>query len=175
MIKMFSTQLTGIFKRLQEKQEFAIEDGARLLAQASAGEGNIFIYGKAEMAAVPFEAVEGAEPLLSAKIFNNGSLEELTDADRVLIIARKSDDEDAVGIAEALVGKRIPFVAVSTAVPEAAEELSLLADVHIDLGMKKGLLPDEHGNRVGMPTSIAALFVYFALKFTVEEILEEYA
>lgn len=49
-----------------------------------------------------------------------------------------------------------------------------MADVHIDLRLKKGLLPDELGNRVGYPTSLVALYIYFGLKFTIEEILEEY-
>ncbi|MBR3379532.1 MAG: DUF2529 family protein, partial [Bacillus sp. (in: Bacteria)] len=34
MLKIFTTQLSGIFSRIGEKQAEAIEDGARLLAQA---------------------------------------------------------------------------------------------------------------------------------------------
>lgn len=52
MLKMFSTQLTGLFNRLQEKEDFSIEDGARLLAQAAAGEGTVYIFGIKEMQAV---------------------------------------------------------------------------------------------------------------------------
>ncbi|MFL6556676.1 MAG: DUF2529 family protein, partial [Bacillus sp. (in: firmicutes)] len=33
MLKMFTTQLTGMFKRIEEKEEYSFEDGARLLAQ----------------------------------------------------------------------------------------------------------------------------------------------
>jgi hypothetical protein len=32
-MKMFTTQLTGLFKRIEEKEEFSFEDGARLLAR----------------------------------------------------------------------------------------------------------------------------------------------
>jgi hypothetical protein len=53
-------------------------------------------------------------------------------------------------------------------------ELSELADVHIPLQLTKGLLPDDFGNRYGYPSSMAALFVYHGLKFTIDEILAEY-
>ena len=34
MLKMFTTQLSGLFNRIFDKEELSIEDGARLLAQA---------------------------------------------------------------------------------------------------------------------------------------------
>lgn len=174
MLKMFSTQLAGLFKRLQEKEEFSIEDGARLLAQAAAGQGSIYIFGKNEMSAIGHEAVFGAEPLSSAKILTEDA-EETEPADRVLIASRYADDAGAVKLAHKLREKGIPFVAISTVRPEmSGSGLDSLADVHIDLGLTKGLLPDETGNRVGFPASIAALFIYYGLKFTIEEILEEY-
>lgn len=173
MLKMFSTQLTGLFNRLQEKEEFSMEDAARLLAQAAAGQGTIYIFGTKEMQAVGLEAVYGEEPLQSAAILTEEV--ELGAADRVLIISRYADDEEAVQVARNLQEKGIPLVAISTIRGENdGEGLQNLADVHIDLRIKKGLLPDESGNRVGFPTSIAALYIYFGLKFTIEEILEEY-
>lgn len=173
MLKMFSTQLTGLFNRLLEKEEFSIEDGARLIAQAAAGEGKVYLFSTGEMKAVELEAVYGEEPLPAAAILNEET--ELRSTDRVLVVSRYSDDEDAVRVAHDLQEKGIPFVAISTVRNESeAESLNTLADVHIDLRIKKGLLPDESGNRVGFPTSMAALYVYFGLKFTIEEILEEY-
>jgi hypothetical protein len=169
MLKMFTTQLTGLFKRIEEKEEYSFEDGARLLAQAP----SIYIFATKEMKAVVFEALEGAEPLTGANVLTPEGLAELTDSDRVLIFSRYSRDEAALEVAAQLHEKAIPFVAVSTAVPEG-EKLLALADVHIDLRLPKGLLPDDLGNRYGYPSSMAALFVYFGLKFTIEEILAEY-
>lgn len=166
MLKMFTTQLTGMFKRIEEKEEYSFEDGARLLAQ-----GPIYIFATKEMKAVAYEALEGAEPLAGVKVFER--LEDLTDSDRVLIFSRYASDEDAIEVAAQLHEKAIPFVAVSTAVPEGGK-LQELADLHIDLRLTKGLLPDDFGNRYGYPSSMAALFVYFGLKFTIEEILAEY-
>lgn len=174
MLKMFSTQLSGLFNRIQDKEEFSIEDGARLLAQAAVGEGSIYICGLKEMAAVEAEATEGAEPLISAKKWT--ALDEIQETDRVLLLSRFSRDKEAVEIARTLSEKNIPFVAVSTAVEKDSDggDLTSLADIHIDLRLAKGLLPDEEGGRFGYPSSIAALFVYFGLKFTIDEMIAEY-
>ncbi|WP_462410212.1 DUF2529 domain-containing protein [Neobacillus sp. Marseille-QA0830] len=172
MLKMFSTQLTGLFKRIAENEEFSFEDGARLLAQAASGDGSIYIFAAKEMKAVPAEATEGAEPLGSAKELTSETLSELTDADRVLLFTRNSDDVEAIMVAESLVEKNIPFVVVSTNVEDG--RLAEIADVHIDLRLTKGLLPDETGGRFGYPSSMAGLFVYYGLKFTIDEILAEY-
>ena len=174
MIKMFTTQLTGLFKRISEKEEFSFEDGARLLAQAPAGDGAIYIYGTKEMKAVELEALEGAEPFIHAKRLTDADLTEVTDADRVLLFSRTSEDEAALKLARLLHEKNIAFVAVSTSIEGSEDSLAEIADVHIDLRLTKGLLPDDLGNRFGLPTSMAALFVYYCLKFTIEEIIAEF-
>jgi hypothetical protein len=166
LLKMFTTQLTGLFKKINEKEEFSFEDGSRLLAQGQ----TIYLLGYREMKAVEFEALEGAEPLKGAKILTN--LDEVTSADRVLLFTRTSADEEAVELAQELQDKGVPFVAVSTIVPDG--KLADFADVHIHLQLTKGLLPDDFGNRYGYPASMAALFVYYGLKFTIDEILAEY-
>lgn len=175
MLKMFTTQLMGIFKKIAEKEEFSFEDGARLLAQAPAGDGSIYIWGSQEMKAVEYEALEGAETLRSAKVLQlDADSNGLTDADRVLLFSRFSNDRAALELAHMLREKMIPFVAVSTVTEPSDEDVSQFADVHIDLRLTKGLLPDEVGNRYGYPAGMAALFVYHGLKFTIDEILAEY-
>ena len=176
MLKMFSTQLSGLFKRLQEKEEFSIEDGARLLAQAAAGEGIIYLYGAGEMGAIPLEAIHGVEPLKGATLLQLEQASEVTSADRVLIVTRHSNDREAVELAQKLSNSGHSFVGVSTAVPNegGSPGLDTLADVHIDLKITKGMLPDDFGNRFGQPTSMAALFIYYGLKFTIDEIMAEY-
>jgi hypothetical protein len=169
LLKMFTTQLTGLFKRIEEKEEFSIEDGARLLAQAPVGDGTIYIFGTNEMKGVAHEALDGAEPFTGAKIFTD--MNELTIADRVLLFTRTSSDQEAIDLALQLQEKEVPFVAVST---DNDGQLADLADAHINLRLTKALLPDDYGNRYGYPSLMAALFVYYGLKFTVDEILAEY-
>lgn len=171
MLKMFTTQLTGVLQRINEQEELVIEDGARLLAQAASGQGNIYIMGFNETKSVELEALHGAEPLTSAK--QASDLSQLTEADRVLLVSRSSTDPEAVALAEQLIIHGIPFVAIAGASSAEESSLQTLADVFIDTKITRGLIPDDHGNRVIFPSSLASLYIYFALKFNIDEILEE--
>ncbi len=172
MLKMFSTQLTGLFNRINEKEAFSIEDGARLLAQATVGEGTIYIKGVKEMQAVTALAFEGPEPLAGSKILDQQ--DELLETDRALIITRFSNDPEAILLAKKLVEQGTPFVAISGKVQTDEEDLSSLADVHIHSGVLKGLIPGEDFERVGFASSMAATYIYYGLKFTIDEILADY-
>jgi hypothetical protein len=173
MLKMFSTQLTGLFKRIQDKEEFAFEDAARLIAQAAVSEGSIFLFGHLEMEAIVLEATVGAEPLRFAKKFPS-ELADIQESDRAIIITRYSTDIEAIECGKRLQEIGVPFVAISTKMDSETEDLFDLADVTLNLPLTKGLLPDETGNRYGLPTSMAALYAYYGLKFTFDEILAEY-
>lgn len=106
MLKIFSTQLSGYFSRVSQKEEMNIEDSARLLAQALVGEGFIYLHGANEMEGVVAEALFGAEPMKQAKrLFENGKEVEVTSADRVLLISRFSTDEEIVAIAKKLTSR----------------------------------------------------------------------
>jgi uncharacterized phosphosugar-binding protein len=173
MLKMFSTQLTGLFKKIHEKEEFGFEDAARLIAQAAVRESSIFFYGTNEMEAVVSEATLGAEPMRYAKRLPE-NLTQVKESDRVIVISRYTNDEAAIHCARKLVEQGIPFVAMATKAESIGDDLFDLADVGLNLHLVKGLLPDEYGNRFGLPFGIAALFAYYGLKFTYDEIISEY-
>lgn len=172
MLKMFTTQLSGLLSRIHEQNEFAIEDSARLLAQSLVGEGSLYLYGNHEMEAISAEAFAGAEPFKEMRKWDG--VQDLTISDRVIIFSRFSHEQMAVQAGKLLLEKGIPFVAVSSHIENGEENLTQLADVHIDLLLKKPLLPDDEGNRYGYPASIAALYVYHAVTFTIREILDDY-
>ncbi|KIL52681.1 DUF2529 domain-containing protein [Jeotgalibacillus campisalis] len=171
MLKMFTTQLSGLFSRLQGKEEWMMEDAARLLAQAAVGEGTIYIKGFEEMKGVTEEALNGEEPMACALELQN--VDDLDGADRVLIVTRRSTDEDAIALARKLLDKQIPFTVISGTVKEAEEDLTTLADVHLNTQLVKGMLPDESGNRFGFPSLVAALYLYHGLKFSLDEMIAE--
>ncbi|RFU70850.1 DUF2529 family protein [Peribacillus saganii] len=176
MLKMFSTQLTGLFKRISDKEEMAIEDGARLLAQAALGEGILYIHGVAEMEGVALEAILGAEPLVpnAHLLINDNEIAHTESSDRVILISRDANDHTALEIARKLYDVNTPFIAVSSHQSSEEPNLATMADVFIDLQLVKGLIPDEEGNRIGLPYLMAALFIFYGLKFTLTEILHEY-
>ena len=174
MLKIFSTQLSGYFTRISQKEEMNIEDSARLLAQALVGDGIIYLHGTNEMEGVVSEALCGAEPMKQAKrLIDNGKQTEVTSADRVLLISRFSTDEEIVSIAKKLQEEGQSIVGIS-AVQEGSESLEQYTDVHIDTRLLKGLIPDDEGNRYGFPSLILSLLAYHGLKFTIDEMINEY-
>ena len=46
-----------------------------------------------------------------------------------------------------------------------------LAYTYISMGIKKGLLPNELGERIVMPHTLTALFIYEAIKIAYDEML----
>jgi hypothetical protein len=174
LLKIFATQLSGVFKSIQDKQLDNIEDGARLLSQSIVSGGNIYLYGTDEMSAITSEAINGAESLSHAvSLDKDDMLNTITEIDRALLVTRSSTNSEAQILAKRLNEKRIPFVSISATTETDEESIIDLADVHIELPLKKGLIPTEDGSRVGLPYSMAALFVYYGLKFTMDEILKE--
>ncbi|WP_253718592.1 DUF2529 family protein [Weizmannia acidilactici] len=172
MLKMFSTQCAGIFQKIQQSEEYALEDGARLLAQAAVGEGNIYIKGWKEMQAVEVLALEGPEPLWCAKKLEK--LEELIDADRVLLLTRFSNDKEAAEMAKQLNDSGIPFIAVAGKTETDGEDLESLSDVFIQTHVARGLIPGENGGRVGFADTMAATFIYYGLQFAIDEMMADY-
>lgn len=172
MLKIFTTQLTGYFHRIFEQEEFQIEDGARLLTQAAVGEGSIYIYGTGEMAGILQEALNGAEPLPFVKPLQN--LDEVSNADRVFLFSRFSHDADIIEKAKELSNKGIQMVGVSTIIESEGDSLDDFVDIHIDTKLKKPLIPTEDGGRIGFPSLMLSLYVYYCLTFTIKEILSEY-
>jgi uncharacterized phosphosugar-binding protein len=175
MLKIFMTQLSGYFKKIAEQEEFNLEDGARLLAQAVFGDGHIYIHGFHEMEAVVLEAIKGQEPMPKAKkLIENGALAKVNETDRILLVTRFSNDKEAIALAQLLKEKGLQIVGLSAVVNESNLSLADYVDVHIDTKLVKPLIPDEDGNRFGFPAIMTALFAYYGLYFTMKEILEEY-
>ncbi|MGM9927011.1 MAG: DUF2529 family protein [Bacillus sp. (in: firmicutes)] len=174
MLKIFSTQLSGIFKKIAD-QEYTIEDAARLLAQATVGDGHIYICGMNEMQGVLYEAIEGIEalPYFQQLPPTAEAFSQLSTADRVIIITRYHNDQEAIDLAQRLYDQHIPFVALSTIQDEAQDGIQALADVHLDLHVKRGLVPTETGERTGFPSLLVALYAFHGISLTLKELLDE--
>ena len=168
-MKMLTTQIAGVLQRIGNNQEEAIEDTARLLAQAAVGEGRVVLYGVQDMQGVVTNALEGAEPLAHAVSMHDGLT--LSSMDRVWLFTRDAANEDVLQFAHSLVEEGIAFAVVSNAKASEENKLSELADVYIATGIVKGLLPDDEGNRVVQPHLLASLFTYEAVKLSYDEML----
>lgn len=172
MLKIFTTQFSGIMNKIATNEE-AIEDSARLLAQATITEGTIYLYCSNELEVIISEALYSLEPLKNVVAINNENLPELQPNDRFIIATRTNEDEEARFLAKAIQAQHGSAIGISTIVSEDKDGLEELVDVHIDLHCKKGLVPDEYGNRVANPTSLAALVTFFGIRLALNEILAE--
>ncbi|MFJ5964276.1 DUF2529 domain-containing protein [Bacillus sp. NPDC093026] len=175
MLKIFTTQLSGIFSRIGEKEAESIEDGARLLAQAVVSGHSVYFYGKHELAAVAIEASESKEPFPSCNVLPHDQKERasLHAGDRVLLFYSDPEDEEIKSLVKELYAQGTPIVGVGPAQTEPST-IEEHCDVHIDFQLKKPLVPAEDGTRFGYPALMTCLYVYHALSFTVKEIIEEY-
>lgn len=169
-MKMLTTQLNGLLDRIANNNEDSIEETARLLAQATVGEGRIMIAAFDELNAVHTVATMSEKPFIGAVRYEP----ELTieQADRVWIFTRSANDPRALELARKLADQFIPFAAVA---PEKTEDHELfdLAMTYISTGLLRGLLPGENGERIVEPHALAALFVYEAVKISYDEMLED--
>ncbi|PIC64697.1 hypothetical protein CSV79_04875 [Sporosarcina sp. P13] len=170
-MKILTTQIRGLLERLADGQEENIDETARLLAQALVGEGRILIATFDEMEAVTATALYGAEPLQGAVRYTDEMVP--TKADRVWLLARNANHPDALALARKLADQFIPFAALTSGPADDSNELADLAFTYISTGLKKGLLPGPTGERIVQPHALAALFIYEAVKLSLDEMLED--
>lgn len=174
MSKILTTQLTGLFQRIQQQEEDKIGDAARLLAQAGIGQGNVYFACFGELAAIEINALQGVQPFYKCEKWSDDVV--LTDADRVCIFTRSAFDVEAVALAQRLYDEFIPFAVVTSEKEEADNnELADLAYVYVSLQIRGGILPHPTnlGERIVFPHILAALYVYEALKMEYDEMVGE--
>lgn len=173
MLKIFSTQLNGIFTKIQENNEYALEDGARMMAQTVLSGGTLYFTGKDELEAVCAEGLLGQEAFTCARRLFTDDLSKLKSVDAVIAAARQRNDAEIVSLIKKIKSETEAGIILIASNHEKEEE-DFAADAFIDTAIKKGLVPSESGDRVGIPSAIAGLFAYHALYLTAKEILEEY-
>ncbi len=169
-MKMLTTQLTGKFQQIEEKETLAIEEAARGLAQAIIGDGNIYVKGFEEMQAVEAEMLDGKETLPKSQRYQPGT--ELTSIDRVVLAARFADHKEATAIMHDVQAQGAQVISLSSAKNKEGE-LYKQADFPVDTKVTDSLLPFDM-ERICFPSAMTALYSYYAIYITVKEILSEY-
>lgn len=169
MLKMLSTQVGGLLARVTSDQEEAIEESARLLAQAGAFEGIVYFACFDELQAIEMNALKAVEPFKKLRPWTKDV--EITDIDRLCIFTRSANHPEALALAHKLYDAFIPFAVVANEKEEDAGEMADLAYTYISMGIKKGLLPNELGERIVLPHTMTALFIYEAIKMSYDEML----
>lgn len=165
---MLTTQIGGLFQRLIESNEASIEETARLLAQATIGEGKVIFAGLDDLSTIYTVSQNDIDPFEGAIPYET----EMTihTSDRVWLISKSAKDPRALELARSLSAQFIPFAAIA---PEKEEnnELFDLASTYISTGLMRGLLPGDDGKRILQPHALANLFIYEAVKIAYDEML----
>lgn len=177
MLKIFSTQVAGLLKSISDKEEQSLEEASRLLAQTVLSEGTVYFKGFGEMEAVVSEALFGENKFRAGADFSDELLSELLPVDSVVVASRFLDDEKAVSLCSELrknVDCNVILIGGRRKDAEMVVNVEELADIVIDTKAVRGLVPLDDGSRLGFPSGLTALFAYYALFLTTEEILEEY-
>lgn len=170
-MKIFATQLQGIFQSIASKQEEAFEDASRLLLQAVSGTGTLYV------AAVPLlkgtayslcnhpDAPEGI-------VYTDVIPDDLQETDRLLLLA------DSKGADELSLWHKTASRAVASSVmigPGSGEDQIELdpLDVWLSTFVRGGIVPSDTGEKHGDPTALASLFTGQLLFLYMKEMLEE--
>lgn len=173
MTKILATQLNGLFQKISKNEEEAIEQTARLLAQASVGDGHVYFATFGELQAIELHALLSMEPFYNLKKWSSDL--QLSNVDRVLLFTQSCQNEEALKLARKLSEQFIPFAVVSSEAQEAQNELSDLAYTYISMHIRGGIVPHptKLTERAVFPHLHAALFIYEAIKLIYDEMLED--
>lgn len=177
MLKIFSTQVSGLLKTISDKEEQSVEEASRLLAHTVLSEGTVYFKGFREMDAVASEALFGENKFRRGAELTDESMEGLLSVDSVVVASRFVDDEEAVAFCEKVKENADCHVILMGGRRKEAENeagSNPAVDIVIDTKAIRGLVPLDDGSRIGFPSGLTALFAYYALFLTTEEILEEY-
>lgn len=172
MLKIFTTQLMGKFKNIQDNHDMVIEDISRLLAQTITGGGTVYFQGQNELQGVALEAIDGTDRLPSCAILDPET--ELTDRDTVMMFGKYNDDESFAKLATEHKETGASVIGVAATRKDQAQALRDAVHFYINTGLTSGLVPDEDGERIGHPSLLVSLFVYHAIYLTTKEILDEH-
>lgn len=177
MLKIFSTQVSGLLKAISDKEEQSIEESSRLLAQSVLSEGTVYFKGFNEMGAIVSEALYGENKFRCSAEFTDESWSDLLPVDSVVVASRFINDEEAVVFCKKVKESADCHVILLGGRKKEAEidvDGDAAADIVIDTKAVRGLVPLDDGSRLGLPSGLAGLFAFYALFLTTEEILEEY-
>ncbi|MFC7391882.1 DUF2529 family protein [Scopulibacillus cellulosilyticus] len=172
MLKIFTTQLVGVFNDVQKQNETEIEDSARLLAQAVISDGKIAVHGLGSWQSVAIEAVEGDNRLPKAQYLydESGKIKDLDATDAVIIAANDINQQEAIFLAEELKSKGCTVIAIFE---KDYENYSDSVDIAVITTENRPLVPLNDDKKIGRPSIMAALYGYFAIYLTTIDMLDE--
>ena len=163
MLKIFNTQLNGIFKKI-DAQEVELDIASRLLAQAVVGEGNIWVKGFGDLKYLEEYIVNSNESLPDSKVWITDTVVDKTD--RVIVMA-ETYNEDVIEFVTVLEDSDIDYVLICNA-HENIQSMNF-----IDLSTPRAIVPTEDFSRIITPHAMAMNYIYYVIYANMKEMLDE--
>lgn len=172
-MKMYITQLRGVFETISRDNEEALEETGRRLAQSLVSGGKIYVHGWSDFSSVVHEAtaspnaLPGIQPLFDEK----GQRAALSEQDTVLLFTPTGFEDEALNLAQT--SRPLEVVLIGVSFKNESPSFEEAWDVHLTLPPAEPLIPFTDTKKMGVPSSLAALFLYQLIFFSAMEILEE--
>lgn len=168
MDKILQTQLSNIYEHINAQEE-EIEMAARLLAQATGGEGEIHLKTFHDFRGLEGYLKDSTLSLPGVRSFEN------TDAvdtpDRVLVVANTFDDEIKAFVKN-LSDNHIEFVLISNYNKHESEFLDTVHH-YLDLASPRPLVPTPNFDKIVNPYLSAFLYLYNHIYVLIDEMTNE--
>ncbi|QQK81673.1 DUF2529 family protein [Salicibibacter cibi] len=171
MIKSYTTQLQHVFHTIG-KQEEAIADGARLLAQALVGEGTIYVIANKRFSALADTMVQNKDTPKRIQRMTQQQKKALTTADRMLVLSEGTETKEELLHLQDLLQAHIPIVFLGPGSPGLSFEEGMEEPMVITTPSSP-IVPAPDGNKCGYPTEIAIIYAYQAMMFELSEMIAD--
>ncbi|WP_323704210.1 DUF2529 family protein [Mammaliicoccus sp. Dog046] len=170
MLKIFNTQLNGIFSKIDAQIE-EIEIASQLLMQAANGEGHIFIKTFDEMNHLSEFMLFGQESLPHAHpLETTDEIQQIDTTDRVLLVASHFTQELNQWI-DALNASDVDFVVISNKDKENKTHESLMH--FVDLSTPRPIVPTTDYSKIITPHLMALNYIYYIMFAEMYEITQD--
>ncbi|EGQ3497623.1 DUF2529 family protein [Staphylococcus pseudintermedius] len=170
MSKMLTTQLTGIFNRL-DQQELDIQMAAQSLIQAMGGEGHAYIKGYGDLKCFESYILTSFEKLHSSLALDDyPSFDVLDTTDRVLLFGAEYSEEMARDLEQLIADDR--DVVVITNKPKEVELPDHLMHF-INLSTPRPIVYTEDYDKVVQPHLMALNYVYYEIYTQMVEMMRD--
>lgn len=170
MLKIFNTQLNGIFSKI-DAQEEEIAIASQLLMQAAGGEGKIHVKTFDEVNHFSSFITESKESLPQSQTMSSlTDIESIDTTDRALLIAPFFTDELNTWI-EKLNDKDVDFVVIANKDKENKTHETLMH--YIDLCTPRPIVPTADYSKIITPHMMAINYIHYIMYAEMYEITQD--
>ncbi|WEG13091.1 DUF2529 family protein [Pullulanibacillus sp. KACC 23026] len=173
-MKMYITQLRGVFEKVSQENEDVLEEAGRRLAQTIASDGQIFVHDFSPIPLLSMEATKSENTLPNVQpLLNDEATKQLSERDLLLLYLQKDYEDEAIRLIKSVKPSGAQIIGILSA--DIIDPFGDLFDACLTVPVSEPLIPFDDFGKMGHPESLTLLFTYHLLYFSVMEIVSEQA